>query len=290
MKTSELKIFVITHKDFEMPDISKDLYKPLLVGADNQPKYLKEKYNCDNIGDNISSKNSSYCEMTGLYWIWKNVETEYIGLVHYRRYFLNDLKRFRFRYGYYVSDINNKEKHHIATYDEIKKLLENNNLIVKKSKWSWRNNLQELGKFVDKECINETIAILKRDPNYQNINKFLNRHSYIECNMFVAKKSLIDKYCEWIFEILKQIDDLHYQNTGEYYHNREIGYVAEILFGAWIDFNNIDYKALDVLTPGSSKEFLVNGFDNGTNIYSYKQIIYKFLNKVKSLIKYILKK
>jgi hypothetical protein len=41
----------------------------------------------DNTGDNISEKNPLYCELTGVYWAWKNLECDVTGLVHYRRYF-----------------------------------------------------------------------------------------------------------------------------------------------------------------------------------------------------------
>lgn len=58
----------------------------LLVGAEG--KEYDFGYQRDDTGDNISAKNSSFCELTGLYWAWKNVDADYIGLVHYRRHFV----------------------------------------------------------------------------------------------------------------------------------------------------------------------------------------------------------
>ena len=77
---------VITHKPYEMP---KDaIYVPLQVGAALRKKSsLVPTYARDDTGENISRKNPYYCELTGLYWAWKNCSADYIGLVHYRRHF-----------------------------------------------------------------------------------------------------------------------------------------------------------------------------------------------------------
>ena len=82
-------IVVATHKKYRMP---KDpLYLPLHVGAegkrDAKGNPLDFGYQKDNEGDNISIKNPRYCELTGIYWAWKNLDSDYLGLVHFRRYF-----------------------------------------------------------------------------------------------------------------------------------------------------------------------------------------------------------
>ena len=77
-----IKIIVATHKEYNMP--SDDIYLPVQVGAEGKKDLGYQK---DNIGNNISKKNPFFCELTGLYWAWKNLKADYIGLAHYRRHF-----------------------------------------------------------------------------------------------------------------------------------------------------------------------------------------------------------
>ena len=72
------------HKLYWMP--SDSVYMPIHVGREGKADL---GYVGDNTGDNISAKNPNYCELTALYWAWKNLEADYVGLVHYRRYFTN---------------------------------------------------------------------------------------------------------------------------------------------------------------------------------------------------------
>ena len=77
------KIYVATHKEAKMP--TNSMYIPIRVGAalnENDFKYLR-----DDTGDNISTKNKNFCELTAIYWIWKNDKSDIVGLTHYRRYF-----------------------------------------------------------------------------------------------------------------------------------------------------------------------------------------------------------
>ena len=78
----DIKILVAAHKKYWMPD--DDVYIPVHVGREGKEDL---GYIGDNTGDNISAKNANYCELTGLYWAWKNLKCDYIGLCHYRRYF-----------------------------------------------------------------------------------------------------------------------------------------------------------------------------------------------------------
>ena len=77
-----ITVIVATHKKYEMPKDS--MYLPVHVGSIGKEDI---GYTKDDTGDNISIKNPYFCELTGLYWAWKNLDSEYIGLAHYRRHF-----------------------------------------------------------------------------------------------------------------------------------------------------------------------------------------------------------
>ena len=84
----DIKIIIATHKQYRMP--KDEIYLPLHVGAEGKQPL---SYQGDNTGDNISSNNPYYCELTGLYWAWKNLKADYLGLAHYRRHFLYKKKK-----------------------------------------------------------------------------------------------------------------------------------------------------------------------------------------------------
>ena len=79
----KIQMIVAAHKAYRMPQ--DPMYIPIHVGKAG--KELELGFQGDNTGDNISEKNFSYCELTGLYWAWKHLDGDYIGLSHYRRYF-----------------------------------------------------------------------------------------------------------------------------------------------------------------------------------------------------------
>ena len=72
------QIVIATHKKYRMP--KSKLYLPLHVGAIGKEPL---GYARDDTGDNISIKNPYFCELTGLYWAWKNLHRRYFTIKNY---------------------------------------------------------------------------------------------------------------------------------------------------------------------------------------------------------------
>lgn len=112
----KITVIVAVHKKYRMPE--EKCYLPLHVGREGKENI---GFVGDNTGDNISRKNPYYCELTGLYWMWKNMDSDYMGLVHYRRYFAG-------KQGTGYGD----KFDQILTEREIKSLLAKNDIILPK--------------------------------------------------------------------------------------------------------------------------------------------------------------
>ena len=108
----EINILIATHKKYKMPKYKS--YLPIHVGKEGKEKI---GFKGDNTGKNISEKNPYFCELTGLYWAWKNLKSDYIGLAHYRRHFKGKTKS-KDRFECVLSD------------SEIKELLKENDIIL----------------------------------------------------------------------------------------------------------------------------------------------------------------
>jgi len=77
--------------------------------------WLSERMIGDDSGDNISKYNKYLCEMTAIYWAWKNYEAlgspARIGFMHYRRHFMfrdepEDIYAFDKMDGNYLNRVN----------------------------------------------------------------------------------------------------------------------------------------------------------------------------------------
>lgn len=238
-----VKVIIATHKKYWVPD--DDMYLPLHVGAegkiDEYGNSLNLGYMKDNTGENISEKNPYYCELTGLYWAWKNLECDYIGLVHYRRHFTVKNKLQVKICGKQNSVLHRKQ---------LEDLLKNNNVIVPKARHYYIESLYSHYSHTHyEEHLIETRKILKEFypeyiPSYDRIMKRTYGYMF---NMFIMKKKNADQYCEWLFSILNQLEKrIDYQKY-DAFQARLFGRVSELLFNVWLDYNKIPIKNLNTI-------------------------------------------
>lgn len=220
-------IFIVSHKDYQFPN--DEGYKPIQVGNKN----IESIEIKDSTADNISSLNPSFCELTALYWIWKNNSDPIIGLMHYRRYF---------KYSKSSTLIGNKK---IASSHDFN-LYENNiDLVVHKPRnyfiTSIKNHYNRAHHEKDFELLRKEIEI--QYPAYlQAFDKVMSGSSISLYNMFVAKREKIEPYFIWLFNILfaleKKISYEEYDN----HQKRVFGFMAERLFNVWLEYNKNNLK------------------------------------------------
>ena len=216
----KIKVIIAAHKKYQMP--TDPMYLPVQVGAAGKENI---GYQRDDEGDNISTLNPFFCELTGLYWAWKNLDADYIGLAHYRRHFsmhphakdkwnailkrtdidkdLGTIKVFvPGKRRYYIETLYSHyaHTHHIQQLDETRKIIE------------------------------------KKYPQYINsFDKAVEKRWGYMFNMVIMQKEYLDAYCTWLFDILFELRDRLGEEGLTPFHSRYYGRVSEIIFNVWLD-------------------------------------------------------
>lgn len=232
-----IKVIVAAHKKYQMPE--NEMYIPVQVGAEGKEKI--EGYTQDNTGDNISSKNPYFCELTGLYWAWKKLDADFIGLVHYRRYFTNTNK---------IPKEENEKFKIVLTQNDAESILENADVILPKKRNYYIENLYshyEHTMYV--EPLDETRKIIEEKyPEYlEEFDKLHKRTSAHMFNMFIMKKEILNEYCTWLFDILFELEKRTDASKYDSFHARFYGRISELLLDVWINKNQIKYEEVKVM-------------------------------------------
>ena len=251
MNQQKIKILVASHK----PDTvyKDDIYTPIHVGR-SVSKFKSEMGHLlgDNTGNNISEKNPYYCELTAQYWAWKNLDTEYIGLCHYRRYFKK-----------------------VITLDNIDSIITNDQTVILAAPIKEAFNIglrlnittcmEDVQIFID--------CIKKVSPQYYNSAiKFLSGNTCYPYNMFVMKKHRFNLFAEWQFSILEEMEK-HVRLSGYSRRRRIYGYMGEILLGIYCTHHKLKMKCYPVISmPGQCRES-----DNAKRILGnvYRSLLYR---------------
>ena len=232
----DIKILVATHKKYWMPD--DDVYLPLHVGSEGKAVL---GYIGDNAGDNISAKNVNYCELTGLYWAWKNLKCDYIGLCHYRRYFAGK--------NIHTNNVEQKKTVILHRKDYEKLLREYDVILPQKRNYYIETVRSQYDHAHNKHDLDEAERIVSElYPEYsQAFNKVMDKTKLHILNMFAMKKVLFDEYCNWLFSILFELEKRIDISSYNQYEARVFGFISERLFNVWLEKQQLKVKEMPVI-------------------------------------------
>ncbi len=207
---------------YELPEYASFLQ----VGADLTDRRLTDaggstRAVCDNSGDNISIRNKQFCELTGLYWIWKNAGSDFVGLEHYRRHF-------------------------ILPPDWLDRIIDNHVDIVLPIPLYVSSSIE--GNYKERHIPEDWDFVMdylqRNDPEYYAFaDSFFKDNLYSPCNMFIMKKKVLDKYCSWVFPILFALAD-HVGHHDDPYQDRYPGFISERLMTMYFARNEETIKRI----------------------------------------------
>jgi hypothetical protein len=252
----QIKLFVCCHKRCNVP--KSDVIIPVQVGKALTKQNLG--FIGDDTDDNISQKNPYFSELTTIYWIWKNIKADVVGLFHYRR-FLNlrtlDTKfhkitpSFASCYGITQENISNL----LSEYDVILPFI----LDERKDGKSVYDIYKQDHVQADMDLVLEIIK--KKYPEMSKIaDEVINYSTQIyACNIIIAKKLLFDKYATWLFDILFEVEKNIQKDvlTRNDYQKRVYGFLSERMMRIFIEYekqnSNIKIKEVPMLYEEGNK-------------------------------------
>ena len=226
-----IQIVVAAHKIYPMP--RDPVYLPVQAG-----RALHEPlgFTGDNSGENISAKNPYYCELTCLFWAWKNLDADALGLCHYRRYFAG--RPFGSKWE------------RILTGEQAEKLLSKAPVVLpKKRNYFIETGWSQYAHAHHEEDLIAVRAILEAQyPAYvPAFDRTLGRTKGHRFNMFIMRREALDDYCTWLFGVLAELEAK--LDISEYSSNdqRVFGFVAERLLDVWIETEGVPYCECPVI-------------------------------------------
>lgn len=190
-------------------------------------RLIREKFLIDepHEGETIDSLNPWFCEITALYWMLKNTDSEYIGLTHYRTDFFEDgsLK--------------------IMGQETIRGILSEHDVIA--GLWQYYDGMhgKDLRKNLDKwlgyDICNFIDVIKVHEPGFVEFLEEYMLIGHMACNCFISKRSIIEP----VFDRLMMLIGYYRDVTPRCESNlRSDGWIFEVLFGAILEYSFADIR------------------------------------------------
>ncbi|MDO5401969.1 MAG: DUF4422 domain-containing protein [Eubacteriales bacterium] len=212
-------IFTFTHKKFTPP--SDQTYIPMQVGAATNPDL---GYLSDATGDNISELNKFYGELTGMYWIWRNyTEADFIGMCHYRRYFVN-------------------EQYRLMTEADVERILSTHDVILSnKIQCNKPSYFEDFADAHDENILRITGDVIRDiyPEYYETYNKVFSEGYCHFGNLMIMPHHLFNQYAAWLFNIFSELEPRLRFDFKDLYHQRIFGFISENLVNVWTRHNNL---------------------------------------------------
>ena len=208
------------------------MYSPIQVGKELH-RDLDLGFLTDNTGDNISSKNASYCELTALYWAWKNLkDVDYIGLAHYRRYFDFSSNKFCEVIATENAAYDCKED-----FNAISGLLKKYDIIAPRPNilpYSVGTDYAIAHYSEDMRCVQEIIQKDFHEYYGAFVDTIHKSNSLSPYNMFITRWDIFDEYCRFLFGVLSEMEKFTHLEHYNPYQKRIYGFIAERLWNVFM--------------------------------------------------------
>lgn len=222
-------ILVVTHKAYWMPP--GDAYLPVQVGPGPDLGFAR-----DNTGDNIAAQNANFCELTALYWAWKNLSGDFLGLTHYRRHFSGPAGDPGPGGDPSCTPPAAKRARVLAAADA-RALVRAHGVVLPRPRRYWIetgwSQYAHAHHEQDLRCARDAVA--RRCPAFlPAFDACLRRTWGHRFNMFLMRRDLADAYCAWLFDIL--FDVQRHLDISAYspYDARVFGFLSERLLDVWL--------------------------------------------------------
>lgn len=263
---TKLKIFV-SYK-FKHPILENEIVTPIQTGRAISDEIFDEMIG-DDTGDNISDKNSRYCELTAQYWVWKNYGSignpDYVGFMHYRRQFIFDenLKHSRYLWlpgtnFYYVKKMYKGYMKHFSP-NAIFPFLEtvpdciafkHVDIYPISKQTNMRDHFAKGMPFQKLEVFDIFEDVIKeRCPEYrQTFEEFKQGTTMFCCNSFIMPKKLFFEYSDFLFKVLKEVDRRVDSSGFDKAESRFLGFLGEYMLSIFLmqKLKNPDFKLIEL--------------------------------------------
>ena len=210
-------------KFFKDKPISSDAYEqskhliPIQVGAALTDKRVADV--TDDTGDNISTHNPHYSEMTAFYWMWKNVQADYLGICHYRRIWIN--------------------------LDKIAEKLQTTDVdAVLPLPTLCRTSIREdhMLRYIPDVWSTMMDVLKSKSPEYYEASKdIFEKPVMYASNMCILKRNVFDDLCSWLFSIVMEVENI-IGDLPDVYRNRYAGFCTEELITLYFLYNKQNWR------------------------------------------------